>query len=179
MAATMPQVPAASSTEIAVTGRAIRRIVLAQSRRAHVGHIGSALSVADIVAALYAGALRLGSPSDPTRDRFVLSKGHAVLAVYAALHLRGWLSAEALDTYCADGSLLGVHPEHQLEGIEFSSGSLGHGLSIAVGSALAARLTGSDRRTYALLSDAECNEGSIWEAVMFAAHHRIGRLTAI
>ena len=179
MAATMGQVPASSSGVIAVTGRAIRRLVLAQAHRAHVGHIGSALSVADIVAALYGEVLRVGVPSDPDRDCFVVSKGHAVLAVYAALHLRGWLSADALDTYCGDGSLLGVHPEHQLDGIEFSSGSLGHGLSIAVGATLAARLAGSERRVYALLSDAECNEGSVWEAAMFAAHHRIGHLTAI
>ena len=160
-------------------GRTLRRTVLMQSKRANVGHIGSALSVADIVATLYGDVLRIPDPADPERDRFVLAKGHAVLAVYAALAERGWIERTALDGYCADGSLLGVHPEHQLPGIDFSSGSLGHGLSIAIGAAVAARLAGSSRRVFALLSDAECNEGSVWEAAMFAAHHHLAALTAI
>jgi transketolase len=162
-----------------ISPAAIRRIVLEQSHRAHVGHIGSALCVADIVAALYGRVLRVDSPDDPDRDRFVMSKGHAALAVYAALHLRGWLSAVQLGTYCGDESLLGVHPEHALPGIDFSTGSLGQGLSFGVGAALAARLTGSSRRVIVLVSDAECNEGSLWEAAMFAAHHRLGNLSAI
>jgi len=170
----------APSDEIArVTGRAIRRIVLEQSKRANVGHIGSSLSVADIVAALYGGVLRIAEPDASDRDRFVLSKGHAVLAVYAALALRGWLTAADLDTYCGDGSRLGVHPEHTLRGIDFSTGSLGQGLSIGAGAALAARLQRVDRRVFVLVSDAECNEGALWEAVMFAAHHRLANLTAI
>lgn len=157
----------------------IRRIVLEQSNRSHVGHIGSALSIADIVAVLYGGILRIAAPDDPDRDRFVLSKGHAALAVYAALFLKDWITAEQLDTYCADGSMLGVHPERCLRGVDFSTGSLGHGLSIVTGAALAARLQGSPRRAFALVSDAECNEGSLWEAVMFAAHHRLANLIAI
>lgn len=168
-----------ASTGGSVSGRAIRRIVLEQSRRANVGHIGSSLSIADVVAALYGGVLRLPAPDAPERDRFVLSKGHAVLAVYAALALRGWLSRADLDTYCGDGSLLGVHPEHFLPGVDFSTGSLGQGLSIGAGAALAARMQGSDRRVFVLVSDAECNEGALWEAVMFAAHHRLSSLTAI
>lgn len=162
-----------------VSGTQIRRIILEQSKRANVGHIGSGLSVADIVATLYGGVLRIPAPDDPERDRFVLSKGHAVLALYAALHLRGWLPADRLATYCGDGSLLGVHPEHALPGIDFSSGSLGQGLSIGAGAALAGRLRGSSRRAFVLVSDAECNEGSLWEAVMFAAHHRLANLVAI
>ena len=162
-----------------MTGTAIRRIVIQQSKRAGVGHIGSALSVADIVAALYGGVLRIPAAGAPDRDRFVLAKGHAVLAVYAAMSLRGWLGQADLDTYCADGSLLGVHPDRELDGVDFSTGSLGFGLPVGVGAALAARLAGSDRRVFVLVSDAECNEGSVWEAVMFAAHHRLGRLTAI
>ena len=157
----------------------IRRVILEQSKRAHVGHIGSALSVADIVAALYGGLLRVSDPKDPERDRFVLSKGHAMLAVYAALFLKGWLRQEELNTYCGDGSLLGVHPEYGLRGVDFASGSLGHGLSMAAGAALAARLQHSPRRAFALLSDAECDEGSTWEAVMFAAHHKLANLVAI
>jgi transketolase len=163
----------------ASSARDIRRIVIAQSKRAGVGHIGSALSVADLVASLYAHALRPAPPGHPGRDRLIVSKGHAVLAVYAALHLRGGLDAATLDGYCADASLLGVHPEHALPGIDFSTGSLGHGLSIGAGAALAARLQGSARRVFVLMSDAECNEGSVWEAAMFAAHHRLAALTAL
>jgi transketolase len=154
-------------------------LILEQSNRAHVGHIGSALSVADIIAALYDGVLRAREPKDPERDRFVLAKGHAMLAVHAALFLKGWLTREELNTYCGDGSMLGVHPEYGLRGVDFASGSLGQGLPIAAGAALAARLQKSARRAFALLSDGECNEGSVWEAVMFAAHHQLSNLIAI
>jgi transketolase len=162
-----------------LTGRDIRRIILEQSKRARVGHIGSALSIADLVAALYGDVLRIPDPDDPERDRFILSKGHAVLAVYAALHLKGWLSEEALNSYCGEGTLLGSHPEHALRGVDFSTGSLGQGLSMGAGAALAARFQGSGRRVFVLLSDAELNEGSVWEAIMFAAHHKLANLTAI
>ncbi len=168
MASTMP-----------IFAAAIRRIILEQSHRARVGHIGSALSVADIVAAVYGRVLRISAVDDPDRDRFVLSKGHAALALYAALHLTGRLSADQLNTYCGDDSLLGVHPEHTLPGIDFCTGSLGQGLSFGAGAALAARLSGSSRRVVVLLSDAECNEGSVWEAAMFAAHHKLENLLAI
>ncbi len=147
--------------------------------RAKVGHIGSALSISGIVAALYGGVLKGKGADDPDRDRFILSKGHAALALYAALHLRGWLPANQLDTYCADDSLLGVHPDSALTGIDFSTGSLGHGLSIGVGAALAARMQGSGRRVVVLVSDAECDEGSLWEAVMLASHHHLANLIAI
>lgn len=162
-----------------LSSRKLRQIILQESKRAGVGHIGSSLSIADLLAALYGDVLRIRTTGDPDRDRFILSKGHAALALYGALHLRGWLSEEALATYCADGSLLGVHPEHELEGIDFMTGSLGHGLSIGAGAALAAKLSGSPRRSFVLLSDAELNEGSVWEAVMFAAHHRLSNLIAI
>ncbi len=144
-----------------------------------MGHIGSALSIADIVAALYSSILRISAPDDPDRDRFLLSKGHAALALYAAFALKGWITDAALNTYCADGSELGVHPEHELVGIDFSTGSLGHGLSVASGAALAARLQKSTRRVFVLLSDAECNEGSVWEAMMFSAHHKLANLIAV
>lgn len=160
----------------AVTGRAIREHVLRESRRAHVGHIGSSLAIADIIAALYGRILRITAPSDPDRDRFVLSKGHAALALYAALALRGWLPVNELATYCGEASLLGVHPDRALQGVDFSTGSLGQGLAIAAGAALAARKSGSQRRVFALLSDGELNEGSTWEAAMFAAHHGLSNL---
>jgi transketolase len=160
--------------------RQIRRIVLEQSKRAHTGHIGSSLSIVEIVACLYGtGALRVARPDDPGRDRFILSKGHAALALYAALFLKGWIDQEALNSFHTDDTLLSVHPEHALPGIEFSTGSLGHGLGFGVGVALAARMQKSARRIFVLVSDAECNEGSTWEAVMFAAHHRLSNLTVI
>jgi len=157
----------------------IRRIVLEQSKRAQVGHIGSALSIADLIAVLYEDVLHIPSPEDAERDRFVLSKGHASLAVYAALSLRGWLPRQQLDTFCGDGTLLGVHPEEALRGVDFATGSLGHGMSMASGAALAARLHRAPRRAFVLLSDAECNCGSVWEAIMFAAHHRLANLVAV
>jgi transketolase len=162
----------------AITGQGLRRHILHQSKRANVGHIGSALSVADILAALYGGVLR-GEPDDPDRDRFVMSKGHAALALYAALHMAGHLSQDVLDTFSRDETLLGVHPHHGLAGVDFSTGSLGQGLAMGAGAALAAKLQGSRRRVFVLLSDAECNEGSVWEAAMFAAHHQLGNLVAI
>jgi transketolase len=157
----------------------IRRLVLDHSHRAGVGHIGSSLSIADILAALFGDVLPVGGLDDPDRDRFVLSKGHAALALYAVLHETGRLTLSELATFGGDGSVLGTHPEHVAPGVDFSTGSLGHGLSMGAGAALAARLQGSSRRTYVLVSDAECNEGSLWEAVMFAAHHRLGNLVVI
>jgi transketolase len=156
-----------------------REIVLRQSRRANVGHIGSALSVIEILVALHFAVMRRSDPGAAERDRFIMSKGHAALTLYAMLHLAGVVSAEDLNSFCGDGTLLGVHPEQQLPGIDFSTGSLGHGLSVGVGCALAARLQGSPRRVFVLLSDAELNEGSVWEAAMFAAHHSLSNLCVV
>ena len=165
--------------ETVAAAKRIRQIILEQSYRAHVGHIGSALSIADILAVLYTQVLQIPDPNDPQRDRFILSKGHAALALYAALFLRGWLTEEELNSYCTNGSLLGVHPDRALCGVDFSTGSLGQGLSLGVGAALAARLQNASRRVFVLLSDAECNEGAVWEAIMFAAHHQLSSLVAI
>ena len=162
-----------------LTATAVRRTVLDCAKRAGVGHIGPALSVADIITAIYGGVLRAAHPHDESRDRFVLSKGHAALALYAALVQRGWLRRDALDSYCTDGTLLGVHPDHRVPGIDFSTGSLGHGLSLGAGAALAARLRQRDSRVFVLMSDAECNAGASWEAIMFAAHHRLANLVAL
>lgn len=156
----------------------IRRVIIEQSKRANVGHIGSALSIADITATLYGSVVRrreIGA----ARDRVVLSKGHAALALYAALELTGRLPAGTTETYCSDASLLGVHPERELDGVDFCTGALGHGLPMATGAALAARMAGSSRRSFVLMSDAELNEGSVWEAVMFAAHNRLSSLAVI
>ena len=157
----------------------MRQIILRQSRRANVGHIGSCLCVVEILAAIYGSVLKAAWPRDPERDRFVLSKGHAALALYAALAARGWVSDAQLEDFCADGSRIAVHPEHTVQGIDFSTGSLGQGICMAVGAALAARLQGATRRVYCLISDAECNEGSVWEAAMFAAQHRLDNLQVI
>jgi transketolase len=161
------------------TNSVVRKIVVNQAKRANVGHIGSAMSVVDILTVLYRDILRIDKPEDPDRDRFIMSKGHAALALYAVLHLRGWITTEELDTYCADDTNLGVHPELGVKGVDFATGSLGHGISFAVGAALAARMQGSKRHIFALASDAECNEGIVWEAAMFAAHHELDNLTII
>lgn len=157
----------------------LRRIILERSYHAHVGHIGSALSVVEIIAALYADVLNIPHPADPNRDRFLLSKGHAALALYAAFSLKGWLSPETLASYCADGTLLGVHPERGLPGADFGAGSLGMGLSYGVGAALAAKMQNSQRRVYVLVSDAECNEGVTWEAAMLATQHQLSNLCVL
>jgi transketolase len=158
----------------------IRRAVLEQSKRAHIGHIGSSLSIIEVVAVLVDGALDLDrGEGRADRDRFVLAKGHAALAWYCALHVAGRLSREQLETFALDGTLLAGHPEHALADVDFSTGSLGQGLSMGTGAALAGKLQRSIRRVAVLLSDAECNEGSVWEAAMFAAQHGLDNLTAI
>ena len=131
----------------------VRRLILDVSFRAGVGHIGSSLSIVDILHVLYASVINRDVADERERDRFILSKGHAALALYAVLHLEGKLTREALHGYCQDASLLGVHPDHLIEGVDFSTGALGHGLGMGVGAALAARLRGSPRRVFVLLSD--------------------------
>ena len=157
----------------------IRQIIIELSKKANVGHIGSALSVADLIAILYTHILKIKNLQDPDRDRFILSKGHSALALYAAMHLKGWLSEDCLNSFHSDGSVLGVHPHHELPGVEFSTGSLGQGLSIGTGAALAAKIQKCVWKVFVLVSDAECNEGSLWEAVMFAAHHGLSNLVAV
>ena len=167
------------SPALNISPNEMRSIILRQSKRANVGHIGSCLCVVEILAAIYGHILKAASPHDPDRDRFILSKGHAALTLYAALSLKGWLPASELDSFCGDDSRLAVHPEHTVPGVDFSTGSLGMGICMAVGAALAARLQGSSRRVYCLISDAECNEGSVWEAAMFAAQHRLDNLRVV
>ena len=149
--------------------------------RAKASHIGSALSIADIVAVLYGSVLNV-DPSQPklaSRDRFILSKGHACVAVYAALAARGFFPKDDLLTYGQDHSVLMNHISHKVAGVEFSTGSLGHGLSFGVGKALATKKLGQKWRTFVVMSDGELGEGSNWEAFMFAAHHQLDNLVAI
>lgn len=159
----------------------IRIEALKMVHRAQASHIGSALSISDIVAVLYGQILNF-DPQKPTwedRDRFILSKGHACVAVYAALAECGFIKPEELLSYGQDHSALMNHISHKVAGVEFSTGSLGHGLPFGTGKALAARRLRQDWRTYVLLSDGELGEGSNWEAMLFAAHHQLDRLTAI
>lgn len=161
--------------------REIKRTILTISHESQVGHIGSALSIADIITVLYFQVLKVfpKKPDHPLRDRFILSKGHAVAALYSALYLKGFFSKKVLNSYCKNGGTLGEHPEHIVRGVELSTGSLGHGLSVGCGMALAAKLDKAMFRTFVLISDAECNEGEVWEAALFAAHRKLDNLTAI
>jgi transketolase len=161
---------------------AIRVHVLRMVYRANASHVGSCLSIADILAVLYGRVLRVDPawPDWPDRDRFILSKGHAGAAVYAVLAERGFFPKEWLDTYCQDGSKLAAHiTSHGVPGVEVSTGSLGHGLSIGCGMALAGKRDGRDYRVVVLLSDGELDEGSNWEAILFAPQHKLGNLVAI
>lgn len=149
---------------------------------AHSAHVGGSLSMADLLAALYGHELRVDPKrSDwPERDRFILSKGHACAALYAVLAFKGFFPEEWLDTFYRDGGKLAGHATHTgVPGVEVSTGSLGHGLPIATGMALAAMRDGKLHRVFALLSDGECDEGSVWEAILFASHHRLDNLVVI
>lgn len=161
--------------------KAIRCDALKMVHRVNASHIGSALSIADIVAVLYGDVLRVRpeAPRWEGRDRFLLSKGHACVAVYAALAERGFFPLADLEKYAKDFSDMMSHISHKVAGVEFSTGSLGHGLPFGVGKALAAKVRGADWRTFVLLSDGEWGEGSNWEAALFASHHRLDNLVAI
>lgn len=149
------------------------------TNRARSSHIGTCLSMADILAVLYGAVLRYDatSPAAPERDRLVLSKGHGAAALYAVLAETGFFPAAMLDGFCQEGSLLAGHATRGVPGVEVSTGSLGHGLSLACGMALAAR--DDARRIFALLSDGELDEGSTWEALLFAGHQKLAGLCAI
>jgi len=148
---------------------------------ARAPHIASALSIIDILAVLYESTLNLfpNEPDHPDRDRFILSKGHACVGVYAVLAESGFFDQEMLATYGRDGSILMNHISHKVPGVEHSTGSLGHGLPFGVGKAFVAKKEGADWKTYVLMSDGEMQEGSNWEALMFAAHHKLDNLVAI
>jgi transketolase len=159
----------------------MRMHALRMVHQARASHIASALSICDILAVLYGSVLNLDpqQPQWPLRDRFILSKGHACVGVYAALAERGFIGVDSLSTYGRDHSPLMNHISHKVPGVEFSTGSLGHGLPFGVGKALAAKRRHMSWRTVVLLSDGELGEGSNWEALMFAAHHQLDNLTAI
>ena len=157
----------------------VRQNVIRQIKAGRMGHIGGALSIADIVTALYFKIMRI-DPKNPhwdRRDRFVLSAGHKCLALYAVLAERGFFDKTVLDTYGSLGSKLPGHPDmHKLPGVESNTGALGHGLSIAGGMALGLRMDGIDSKVYVIMGDGELAEGSNWEAAAASSHHRLDNL---
>lgn len=160
----------------------VRKTVLKMVHDTKSPHIGSAFSSIEILVALFGGALNL-SPDmldDPDRDRFIMSKGHACAALYAVLSEFGYCTLEDIRAFAVEDGVFEAHPNiDRSRGIEVSTGSLGHGLSIGAGMALAAEIDDRKHRVYVLLSDGELNEGSVWEAVMFAGHHKLANLIAL
>jgi transketolase len=149
--------------------------------KAKASHIGTCLSAADILAVLYGRVLRVdpAAPESPERDRFIFSKGHGAAILFAVLAERGFFGVGRLETFCRDGSPLIGHASHPVPGVELSTGSLGHGLSVGCGMALAAKSDGAGHRTFVLLSDGELDCGSCWEAALFARQHGLDNLAAI
>jgi transketolase len=161
--------------------RELRFRTIRTSHLSGTPHLGSCLSCIDLLVYLYWAVLRIDprNPKDGARDRFILSKGHAAPALFQVLAERGFFAVEDLEQYGSEGSIFGEHPPapKYLPGIEAATGSLGHGLPIGVGMALAARIRAADYRTFVVLSDGECNEGSVWEAALMAAAQKLQSLT--
>ena len=157
----------------------IRELALRLVHKAKASHIASALSIADLLSVMFADSqiYSLNRPRDPNRDRLILSKGHACVSLYSALHLKGFFSREDLFTYGDDFSAFMNHASHKVPGVEFSTGALGHGLPIACGKALAARLCNNTFHNFVIMSDGELQEGSNWEAFMYASHHNLANIT--
>lgn len=157
----------------------LRKRVITVSKISGAGHIASSLSCVDILNALYNGGLLRFNCTRPDwgdRDRFILSKGHAALAMYNVLCDAGFVSQDDVNTFCQKGSIFGSHVTSSVAGVECNTGSLGHGLPFAIGSALCAKVQNADYLTYVLSGDGECQEGSIWEAAMFIAHYNLTNL---
>jgi transketolase len=159
----------------------IRILSLQMVYKAKASHIGGALSMADILAVLYNDVLNIDplNPKNPDRDRFLLSKGHACTGLYATLALKGFFPVEDLASYAQDGSLFLSHTNHLIPGVEISAGSLGHALSVSCGLSMAAKRKNAEWKTYCLLSDGELDEGSNWEAILFAPQAKLDNLILI
>jgi len=179
-AATESPSPAAEETRLKETARTLRRHVLQMAEIVGQGYVGQGLGISDLLAVLYFNEMRYdpGNPSWPDRDRFVLSIGHYAIGLYAALAEAGVIPLGEINTYGADGSRLEMSAPETTPGVEMTGGSLGHGLTQAVGMALGLRHQGRPSRIFNLLSDGECQEGSTWEAAMAGAHHKLGNLYA-
>jgi transketolase len=160
---------------------ALRRTIIRALEAGQRGHVGAAFSLVEILRVLYDDVLRYDArnPRWPERDRFVLSKGHGCLALYAILSDKGFVPESELLKFCKSDGLLGGHPEHHIPGVEASTGSLGHGMSIALGFALNARIVRAAYRTFVVIGDGESDEGSIWEAALCAGKHGLGHFTVL
>ncbi len=159
----------------------LRKTIIQVLEASRQGHLGSAFSIVEILRVLYDDVFCYDSknPQWIHRDRFILSKGHGCLALYVILAEKGFFSRSELWKFCWNEGILGGHPDHRVPGVEISTGSLGHGLSIGIGFALNARYEGIDYRTFVIIGDGECDEGSIWEAAMCASKHKLSDLTVI
>ena len=168
--------------KLAAKAREIRVHIVNMGADANASHSGSALSTVDLITALYFKAMRVNpkKPLWPERDRFILSKGHGGAALYAALAERGYFPKARLKTFCGDGGVLTTHPViRNVPGVEATTGSLGHGLPIGLGMALAGRYDKKTYRVFVMLSDGECDEGTVWEAAMYAGFHNVSNLVAV
>lgn len=161
--------------------RELRKVIVKTLEAGRRGHVGAAFSLVEILRVLYDNILRY-DPKDPKwfeRDRCILSKGHGCLALYALLAEKGFFPESELWKFCKADGILGGHPEHKVPGVEVSTGSLGHGLSLGIGMAINARYEKADYRTFVIVGDGECNEGSIWEACLCAGKHKLSNLTVL
>ena len=173
--------PAAVGSKLDARSRYLRRLIVTALDGGGRGHVGSALSLIEIIRVLYDDIVKFSSedPGMELRDRVILSKGHGCLALYAVLADKGYISKDCLKEFCTMDAVLGGHPEDKVPGVEASTGSLGHGLSIGVGIAIATRMKRLPSYTYVIMGDGEINEGSVWEAAMAASKHQLDRLVAI
>jgi len=168
--------------DLRIMAKDIRKIVIDMHACSGASHIGSALSIVDILTVLYFKVLNIDKVliKKESRNRFILSKGHGASALYATLYKKGMIEDRHIRTYCRNGGLLAGHTDNfRVDGIEAATGSLGHGLPIACGMALSSKNNGWKSKIYVLLGDGECDEGSVWEAAMFASHRKLDNLTAI
>jgi transketolase len=161
--------------------KALRRTIIKTLAAGQRGHVGAAFSLVEILRVLYDDVLKYdaANPKLASRDRFILSKGHGCLALYTMLADKGFIPEAELWKFCKSDGLLGGHPEHHIPGVEASTGSLGHGMSIGLGMALNARIAGATYRTFVVIGDGESNEGSVWEAALSAGKHKIGSFTVL
>jgi transketolase len=161
--------------------RELRRRIVQVLAKGNRGHVGTSLSIVEMLRVLFDRVLRFDpkKPAWPGRDRFILSKGHGCIALYVLLEEKGFFPEDELWKFCKFDGILGGHPDPKCPGIEISTGSLGHGLPIAVGMAVAAKKQGAKHRVFALLGDGECNEGSVWEAALCASKHGLDNLTVL
>jgi transketolase len=169
-------------TDLEKKTKEIRKTILRTICKGGGGHIPASLSIVDILAVLYYYVLKIDPkrPDEVERDRFILSKGHACVALYAILADRDFFAKEHLDTFGRRGSILGGHPDmHKVPGVEASTGALGHGFPFGVGVAFAGKMDKKDYHVFVLVGDGECQEGSIWEAALFASQHKLDNLTVI